>query len=128
MFKGNGDIKSNAKFEVSSFLTFLIQQYFSAVFFQPKNDHNGKENSGFQILFHVQNLNTLHFVMLNMGMDILLCTLNAYSTNKYGKMGHNYNTNHLSNSLCNSSMHFPLVSHLIYKTFATNESGKKESS
>ena len=88
MFRGIGDIKSNAKFEVSSFLTFLIQQYFSAVFFQPKNDHNGKENC-FQILFHVQNLNTLHFVMLNMGMDILLCTLNAYSTNKYGKMGHN---------------------------------------
>ena len=89
MFRGNGDIKSNAKFEVSSFFTFLIQQYFSAVFFQPNNDHNGKENSGFQILFHVQNLNTLHFVMLNMGMDILLCTLNGYYTNKYGKMGHN---------------------------------------
>jgi hypothetical protein len=36
MFKRNGDIKSNAKFEVSSFLTCLIQPYFSAVYFSDK--------------------------------------------------------------------------------------------
>ena len=70
----------------------------------------------------------LHFVMVNVGMDLLLCKLNAYGTNKYGKMGYIYNTNHLSNRNPNSSMHFPLVSHLIYKTFATDESGKNESS
>ena len=35
--------------------------------------------------------------MVNVGMDLLLCKLNAYGTNKYGKMGYIYNTNHLSN-------------------------------
>ena len=76
MFRESSDVNSNAKFEVFSFLTIFQCCHF----FQPKNDYNGKENSSFQFSFHVQSLKSLHFGMVNVGMDLLLYTLNAYGT------------------------------------------------